>query len=62
MLYNKRAWYPGLGWETLIDEDNYETATDEAVDLVSKMLMFDHEFRITAKDAMEHPFFDSFKN
>ena len=29
----------------------------EAYDLLSKMLRYDHTERITAKDAMEHPYF-----
>jgi len=30
---------------------------DEALDLLDKMLRYDHAERITPKDAMEHPYF-----
>ena len=30
----------------------------EALDLLSKMLVYDPEERITPKDALEHPYFD----
>ena len=58
LIYNDRTWYPGTGFESMVNKDNYETATDEAVDLINKMLVFDHEHRITARDAMKHPYFE----
>jgi serine/threonine protein kinase len=33
--------------------------SDEAVDLISKMLKFDKDKRITAIQCLQHPFFDS---
>ena len=30
---------------------------DDAIDLLSKMLIYDHADRITPKDAMEHAYF-----
>lgn len=30
---------------------------NEAIDLLSQMLVFDHAKRITPKDAMHHPYF-----
>jgi casein kinase II subunit alpha len=33
----------------------------ETLDLLSKMLVFDHAERITAKEAMEHRFFSHIK-
>jgi casein kinase II subunit alpha len=35
--------------------------TEEALDLLSKMLRYDHAERITPKDAMEHPYFKPIK-
>ena len=61
-IYHESLYLPGKGFDSLVNKDNYETATDEAIDLLCKMLTIDHEQRITAKDAMEHPYFDSLKN
>lgn len=30
----------------------------EAIDLLDKLLMYDHDARLTAQQAMQHPFFD----
>jgi casein kinase II subunit alpha len=35
--------------------------SEEAIDLLSKMLRYDHAERITPKDAMEHPYFKPVK-
>ena len=32
--------------------------TPDALDLLDKMLTYDHSTRINAKDAMAHPYFD----
>jgi casein kinase II subunit alpha len=32
--------------------------SDEALDLLSKMLVYDKNLRINCKDAMAHPYFD----
>ena len=33
----------------------------QAFDLLDKMLEMDHKFRITATDALNHPFFDEIR-
>jgi len=35
--------------------------TEEALDLLSKMMRYDHAERITPKDALEHPYFKPIK-
>jgi len=40
-----------------IDSKNQEVATKDAIDLISKLLKYDPEERLSAKEAMEHPFF-----
>lgn len=45
-------------YEKLKEEDNYGIYTPLAHDLITKMLTIDFEHRITAKDALLHPFFD----
>ena len=57
LLGNPRE-HPKVSWLEFIDEENYETATDLAVDLLDKMLVIDHAKRITPKDAMAHPYFN----
>jgi casein kinase II subunit alpha len=34
----------------------------DGLDLVSKLLVYDHNERLTAKQAMQHPFFDSVRD
>jgi casein kinase II subunit alpha len=36
--------------------------TEEAIDLLSKMLKYDHAERITPREAMEHPYFKPVKD
>ena len=36
---------------------NEQLATDEAIQLLLQMLVIDHTKRITAKEAMRHPYF-----
>ena len=52
LIYNDLTYYPGKGWDSFVNVENYETATDKAVDLISKMLTIDPSKRITARDAM----------
>eukprot|EP01017_Pseudomicrothorax_dubius_P037193 TRINITY_DN541_c0_g1_i3.p1 TRINITY_DN541_c0_g1~~TRINITY_DN541_c0_g1_i3.p1 ORF type:complete len:340 (+),score=75.90 TRINITY_DN541_c0_g1_i3:709-1728(+) len=44
-------------WSKFITQENRHLANPEAVDLLSRMLVYDHAERITAKDAMNHPYF-----
>ncbi|CAN8073514.1 unnamed protein product [Agarophyton chilense] len=46
-------------WDSFIKEENRHLATPDALDLLSHMLLYDHQKRITAKDAMTHHFFAS---
>ena len=41
-----------------VNEYNKHLATPEAIDLAKKMLKFDPNSRLTAKEALEHPFFE----
>jgi casein kinase II subunit alpha len=49
-------------WERFIKEDNKHLCGKDAIDLLSKMLVFDHTGRITAKEALEHSYFDIIKS
>lgn len=44
-------------WDRFVTEENHHLATADALDLLNQMLVYDHQKRITAKQAMAHPFF-----
>lgn len=49
--------YIASGFRRLKSESCEETATDEAIDLVEKLLVYDQKKRLTAKEALDHPYF-----
>lgn len=51
------AGYAGKPWSSFMSSKNAATANGDAVDLLDRMLQFDHQDRITAKEAMQHPYF-----
>lgn len=60
--YNQTlADYPGEPWTTYITESNKHLVTDEAIDLLSKMMIYDLNERILPSEAMDHPYFDPVK-
>jgi casein kinase II subunit alpha len=50
--------YSKKSWRRFITEENKHLCSDEALDLLDKMLVYDHQMRITAQEAMRHPFFN----
>lgn len=48
-------------WDTFKTNKNEHFYSDEAIDLLSKMLQFDHTKRITAREAMAHDYFSSIR-
>ena len=44
-------------WTSFINQNNKYLINDEALDLLDKLLKFDQEERINAKDALNHPYF-----
>lgn len=52
------AAVPPRDWMSFANDANKDRICSEAIDLISKMLVYDPTHRITCKDAMEHPFFD----
>lgn len=49
---------PKKPWQKFINPDNKHLCGEDAIDLLSKMLLYDHAERITPRDAMEHKYFD----
>lgn len=49
--------YQKKPWASLVNASNSRLATKEAIDLLSKMLVIDHNERISTDDALKHPFF-----
>lgn len=49
--------YPRRPWLAFISNDNKHLVLNEVVDLIDKLLTFDHQLRPTAREALEHPFF-----
>lgn len=45
-------------WEKFITEENKRLVSKDAIDLLDKMLRYDKAERVTARDAMEHPYFN----
>lgn len=44
-------------WDRFITTDCEHLATPDAIDLLDKLLRYDHQERLTAKEAMEHEYF-----
>jgi len=44
-------------WERFVHAENQHLVTPEAIDFLDKSLRYDHADRLTAKEAMEHPYF-----
>ena len=49
-------------WWSFVTSDNVSLATEDAIDLIDKCLRFDHTERITAQEALKHPYFDSLRD
>lgn len=46
-------------WIKFRNEENAHLFHPDAIDLIDRMIVYDHQKRISAKDALAHPFFDS---
>lgn len=44
-------------WTKFVTPENRMLVSTEAIDFVSKLLRYDHQERLTAKEAMEHDYF-----
>lgn len=48
---------PRRPWGSFVTDSNKYLVDDEIVDLIDHLLRYDHQERLTAKEAMAHPFF-----
>ena len=55
---NKMKNYKRRGFDDLLTKKNKKLVTEEALDLLFKMLRYDHAERITPLDALQHSYFD----
>jgi len=44
-------------WERFINSENQHLVSGEALDLLDKLLKYDHQERLTAREAMDHQYF-----
>ncbi|KAK6939707.1 Protein kinase domain [Dillenia turbinata] len=44
-------------WSRFINGDNQHLVSPEAIDFLDKLLRYDHQDRLTEKEAMAHPYF-----
>ncbi|KAG1463103.1 hypothetical protein G6F46_001049 [Rhizopus delemar] len=51
--------YSRKPWTKFITSDNQPFATEDALDFLDKLLRYDHQERLTAKEAMVHHYFDA---
>ncbi|CAO2656821.1 Nn.00g056240.m01.CDS01 [Neocucurbitaria sp. VM-36] len=49
--------YPKKPWHSFINADNQRFVSNDAIDFLDKLLRYDHQDRLTAKEAMAHPYF-----
>uniref|UniRef100_A0A8C6NJH7 non-specific serine/threonine protein kinase n=1 Tax=Nothobranchius furzeri TaxID=105023 RepID=A0A8C6NJH7_NOTFU len=47
-------------WERFVHSENQHLVSTEALDFLDKLLRYDHQARLTAREAMDHPYFCTF--
>jgi len=50
--------YAKKSWRKFQTDKNKHLVTDESIDLLDKCLIYDHQNRISCKEALAHPYFD----
>lgn len=51
--------YPKKPWSRFITSENQRYISNEAIDFLDKLLRYDHQERLTAREAQDHPYFGS---
>ncbi|XP_035646761.1 casein kinase II subunit alpha' isoform X1 [Oncorhynchus keta] len=55
--YTCESFWTRKRWEQFVQTENQHLVSPEALDLLDKLLRYDHQQRLTATEAMEHPYF-----
>jgi casein kinase II subunit alpha len=50
--------YPRRPWTRFITSENQRYISNEAIDFLDKLLRYDHQERLTAREAQAQPYFD----
>jgi casein kinase II subunit alpha len=50
--------FPRQPWAKFINSDNKRYISNEALDFLDHLLVYDHQLRFTPREAMAHPYFD----
>jgi casein kinase II subunit alpha len=58
---NQMGHYPKKPWRKFITSENAHLTNPQALDLLDQLLRYDPEERLTAREAMSHPYFDRLK-
>lgn len=56
--YEDLGYYNRRPWKRFINENNLHLVSDEFIDFLDNLLRYDHQERLTAQEAMAHPYFD----
>lgn len=56
--YDDIGYYNRRPWERFINDNNKHLVTPEFLDFIDKLLRYDHQERLTAREAMAHAYFD----
>ncbi|KIW56184.1 casein kinase II subunit alpha [Exophiala xenobiotica] len=54
--------FPKKPWQSFVNADNQRFVSPEAIDFLDKLLRYDHQERLTAQEAMAHPYFAPVRN
>ncbi|GMN34957.1 hypothetical protein TIFTF001_005006 [Ficus carica] len=54
---SETQWHSRKPWSKFINADNQHLVSPEAIDFLDKLLRYDHQDRLTAREAMAHPYF-----
>ncbi|KAF4723106.1 Casein kinase II subunit alpha [Perkinsus olseni] len=54
--------HPRKPWQKFVTAENQHLVSNESIDLLDKMLRYDHATRILPKEAMLHPYFKPLEN
>lgn len=55
--FNDFGTYPRRPWAKFVNADNCRYSSVEVFDFLDKVLRYDHQERLTAAEAMQHPYF-----